>query len=183
MKNTKAVWIIGICLLALGASSTLMGKTDPDENNTPAVLMTNERLYQILKRIDSNVEGKTGFWKFKVDKTTVTLITDQKADRMRIIIPIVKAEALSPEILFRLMQANFDSTVDARYAIAREMLWSAFIHPLSTLSDDELIKGLGQTVNLVLSYGKNYSSGLLIFRGGDSEELRQRELIDNLLER
>ena len=102
MKNTKAVWIIGICLLALGASSTLMGKTDPDENNTPAVLMTNERLYQILKRIDSNVEGKTGFWKFKVDKTTVTLITDQKADRMRIIIPIVKAEALSPEILFRL---------------------------------------------------------------------------------
>ncbi len=31
------------------------------------------------------------------------------------------------------MQANFDTALDARYAIAKGALWSTFIHPLSDL--------------------------------------------------
>ncbi len=47
----------------------------------------------------------------------------------------------------------------------------------------EFISGLGQTVNLSVTYGKSYSSGALIFRGGDSTDLQRGELIDQLPER
>lgn len=46
---------------------------------------------------------------------------------MRVMIPINAADVLPPEELLRLMQANFDSALDARYAIANELLWGVFI--------------------------------------------------------
>jgi hypothetical protein len=49
------------------------------------------------------------------------------------------------------------------------MLWSAFIHPLSDLSDHQFIDGLAQTVNLAATFGTTYSSGALVFGGGDSQ--------------
>ena len=81
------------------------------------------------------------------------------------------------------MQANFDSALDARYSIAKDIIWGAFIHPLQELKDEEFLSGVGQAVNLALTYGEAYSSGGLIFGGGDSQSLRQRELIDRLLEK
>ena len=82
----------------------------------------------------------------------------------------------------RLMQANFDTALDARYAVAQGRLWGVFIHPLSPLEHDQFLSGLAQTVNLALSYGQSYSGGASVFGGGDSngiyqnllEELRRR---------
>ena len=70
--------------------------------------------------------------------------------------------------MLRIMQANFDSALDARYAIAQGKLWGTFIHPLSELSDLEFLIALGETANIVLSYGTSYSSGMFMFGGGDS---------------
>lgn len=58
------------------------------------------------------------------------------------------------EELLRLLQANFDSALDARYAVARGILWAVYIHPLSALTDREFLPGLGQTVNIVRTYGR-----------------------------
>lgn len=145
--------------------------------------MNNKQLGVLIKRLDENVKGQPGYWQFKIDEQLVYVITDEKADRMRIIAPITKVEVLKKEELFRLMQANFDSALDARYSIAKGVLWSAFIHPLSPLSDKEFLLGLGQVVNLVATYGTSYSSGALIFQGGDSRGLQRRELIDRLLKK
>ena len=79
------------------------------------------------------------------------------------------------------MQANFDTALDARYAIAKDTLWSAFIHPLHSLDDEAFLLGLGQVVNLVNTFGSSYTSGLLIFRGGDSGGIREKELLDELI--
>jgi len=54
------------------------------------------------------------------------------------------------------------------------LLWSAYIHPLSVLSDHQFIDGLAQTVNLAATYGSTYSSGALIFGGGDSQQEQSR---------
>ena len=70
-----------------------------------------------------------------------------------------------------MMQANFDSALDARYAVAKGVLWSAYLHPLSTLKADDFVSGLAQVVNLAATYGSTYSSGALTFGGGDSSEL------------
>ena len=48
-------------------------------------------------------------------------------------------------------------------------MWSAYIHPLSELTEHQFIDGLAQTVNLAATYGTTYSSGALIFGGGDSQ--------------
>jgi len=145
--------------------------------------MDNNRLDTIIRRLDDKPEGRKGYWQFKISTLTVTVITDEKADRMRIIIPIIEAEKLNHDYLYRIMQANFDTALDARYAIAKKILWSAYIHPLSSLDDDEFLTGLGQTVNLVTTFGTSYSSGLLTFGGGDSQAIREKELIQELLDK
>ena len=145
--------------------------------------MNNQRLGILIKRIDGSAQGKPGFWRFIVEGREVSVITDERANRMRIIVPIAPAANISTERLVRMMQANFDSALDARYSIAKDIVWGAFIHPLRELGDQEFLSGLGQAVNLALTYGEGYSSGALIFGGGDSQTLQRRELIDRLLDK
>lgn len=141
-------------------------QVDPRVEN-PA--MNNQHLQALIEGIATDIEGQPGYWRFSVEDFPVTVITDVKADRMRILVPVAEVGAIDAERLMRLMQANFDSALDARYSIAKGIVWSTFIHPLSALSDRQLIDGLAQTVNLAATYGSSYSSGALIFRGGDSQ--------------
>jgi len=145
--------------------------------------MNNARLDALIKRIDNKAQGKPGYWRFTVEGVSVTVITDEKADRMRIMVPVIPVDKLDPETLTRLLQANFDTALDARYAVAKGILWSAYIHPLSPLQDKEFLEGLGQVVNLNETFGSSYSSGSLMFRGGDSKDLQRRKLIDDLLKK
>lgn len=151
--------------------------TDPATTTVP---MTLARLEAILRAVDPALESQGAMFRLKVGAVQAIIVTDLRADRMRILVPVRPTEGLTEADLQRMMQANFDSALDARYAIARGTLWSAFIHPLSPLGKDELLSGLGQTVNLATSYGGLYASGGLVFQGGDSAPL-QRRLIEDLL--
>lgn len=141
--------------------------------------MTNARLDELIKRLDDKSRGRPGYWTLTIDEREVLVITDERADRMRIISGVAKADQLPPELLYRLMQANFDTALDARYAIAKDILWSAFIHPLSPLADAQFVSGVAQVVNLTLTFGSTFSSGALTFGGGDSGELL-KELLERL---
>ena len=143
--------------------------------------MSLETMHIILERLDEDLQNQNGNWQLTIADIPVVIVTDAANNRMRILVAIRKADTLTPEDLTRIMQANFDSALDARYAIAKDLLWSTFIHPLSTLHDRQLIEAIGQTVNLARTYGSSYASGLLLFGGGDSGAIQQRELIDELL--
>ncbi len=158
---------------------TFSAIAEETEDNTYA--MNNDRLDTLIRRLDKKPDVRDGIWELKIGNHAVTVITDENSDRMRIVIPITETAELSEKKLYRIMQANFDSALDARYAIAKEILWSAFIHPLSTLTDEEFLNGLGQAVNLVDTYGSTYSSGAETFVGGDSNNLNEKELIKDLL--
>jgi hypothetical protein len=173
--------LISLILILLTNFSVFAADSPTPE--LPANTMNNERLAGIIKRLDNKVEGTPGFWQLHIEDHEVTVLTDEKANRMRIIVPVTGVESLKEGELTRLMQSNFDTAQDARYAIAKGIVWSVFIHPLSSLTDHEFISGLGQTVNLSITFGKSYSSGALIFRGGDSADLQRQPLIDQLLER
>jgi len=151
---------------------------DEQQQSVPAP-MDNARLDALIRRIDSEAEGRPGLWRFTVREREVLVITDERADRMRILSAVAKADALEPELLYRLLQANFDTALDARYAIAKDVLWSAYIHPLAALGDAQFVSGIAQVVNLALTFGSTYSSGALSFGGGDSGELI-RELMERL---
>ncbi|WP_170545116.1 hypothetical protein [Ruegeria arenilitoris] len=144
--------------------------------------MDYERLGKIIFALDPEAQPQGPGFQLTVSDVPVLVITDINADRMRAMVPIRGAEGLTAEDMRRMMQANFDTTLDARYAIANGTLWAAFIHPLSLLKKDQLISGLAQTVNIANSYGTLYSSGAAEFGGGDSGDL-QRALIEELLKK
>jgi len=142
--------------------------------------MNNDRLEKLITRIDANPDGQKGYWKIQYKNIPVYIITSEKANRMRIISPITSSESLGKDKLYRMMQANFDSALDARYSIAKGKLWSAFIHPLNELNDEQFLSGLAQTITLVNNYGDSYSSGAIVFNGGDSQGLNNKTFLDIL---
>ncbi len=115
--------------------------------------MNNTRMQDLLQRVDPELQGKLGSWVITHEAVKAQIITDEKADRMRVIVPIVKVEDIEEGELLRLMQANFDSTLDARYSVANGVVWSAFIHPLTALSDEEFISGLAQAMTAAATFG------------------------------
>jgi len=143
--------------------------------------MTLEHMGVIIKRLDKQAkQTRKGFWEFKIIGIPVIIVTDEKNDRMRILVGIKKVATMGKQELMRLSQANFDSALDARYAIAKGVLWAAYIHPLRALHDKQFISAIGQTVNIVREYGKSYSSGALFYGGGDSEQILKEQLIQQL---
>ena len=144
--------------------------------------MTFERLAEIAIALDPEAEIHERALRLKINDIQVTVVTDAARDRMRAMIPIRSLDGINQQDLYRMLQANFDSALDARYAIGQGFIISVFIHPLSPLEKDQFIEGLGQVVNLALTYGTAYTSGAITYGGGDSRELH-RKLIDDLLKK
>lgn len=155
--------------------------TDSEEVQAIEPPMTIDRLAEIVFALDPNAQSQGASFQMIINEIPLVIITDPIADRMRVMTPVTRVGSLSGEQLMRVMQANFDTALDARYAIAQGTLWSTYIHPLSPLEKDQFISGLGQTVNLAQTFGTLYTGGAQSFAGGDSAPLQQ-QLIQNLLQ-
>lgn len=146
----------------------------------PVPAMTNGRLLGLIKRLDPHPQGRNSIWQFQVAGKKVLAVTDWRADRVQIMTTIPNTGKISRRQLLRLMQANFDSTLDARYAVALDKVWSVYLHPFRSLTEAEFFSGVSQVVSLVETFGDTYTAGQLMFRGGDSpaieEERYQRSL-------
>ena len=81
--------------------------------------------------------------------------------------------------LMRALQANFDSALDARYAVANELVWATYIHPLSPLLEGQFLSAVAQTYTAAETFGTTYTSGAFTYGGGDSAE-EQRKLLEEL---
>jgi hypothetical protein len=126
--------------------------------------MNNDRLGMLLRRVGRDLKGEPGFWNFTLDHVRITCITDEAQDRMRIIAPVAGMNAVRPDDLRKCMEANFHRALDARYCIYQDRLWSAFIHPLSELSEELLFSAIDQVAELVKTFGTTFSSGGLVFK-------------------
>ncbi|MEO1028208.1 MAG: hypothetical protein AAFX02_04030 [Pseudomonadota bacterium] len=144
--------------------------------------MTGDRLIEIILRIDPDAEvsgTNNNVVLMRFGEIPVQIVFDENAGRMRAMIPIAEAEGLDAAFMKRMLQANFDSVLDARYAISQGYVFSVFIHPLDTLTEVDFTSGLIQTVTAAATFGREFTSGSAIFGGGDSAEL-QRELEETL---
>lgn len=153
---------------------------------TPAVAqddpMTPGRLIDIVRDIDPDATLTPNGIEFVIEDIPVLVVFALGADRMRAMVPIAGIDDVTPEEMLRLMQANFDTALDARYAVAQGRVWGVFLHPLSGLDREEFLSGLTQTVNLARTYGTLYSGGAAVFGSGDSAGL-YNDLLDDLLNR
>jgi len=177
--------LLGCALFLVPTSSLAQGSVSPSPEEDVIVPQEAEaaaRLLAFVTELDGDAELQVNGALFTVEDVQLQLVFDLNADRMRLLTSIAPADDIPAADLVRMMQANFDSALDARYGIAQGALWATFIHPLASLTMDDFASGIGQTVNLVRTYGTTYSSGALVFGGGDSAE-ENRQLIDELIQR
>lgn len=174
--------ILALALSGLAQGQSTLAEAPPVAAKTGAVDMTLDRMEQIVMALDPDAERAGSAFRLTIEDVPVLIVSDPRADRMRAMVPIRSAEGLSDDDLMRMMQANFDSALDARYAVAEGRVWAVFVHPLSPLRAEQLISGLGQTVNAATTYGTLFTSGEVQFGRGDSRG-EQRKLIDRLQDR
>lgn len=138
------------------------------------------RIGEVIEALDGEAQRQGNNWQFTVEERTLLVVTDAAAGRMRIMTAIAEASALPEGAMARLLQANFDTALDARYAIADGLVWGTFIHPLDSLTTRDFASGVLQTKTLADTFGTTFSSGALNYGGGDSGAILE-EQIEQLL--
>jgi hypothetical protein len=139
--------------------------------------MNNERLETILNVVSDSIVGQKGAWQFKINERMFMCVTDESHNRMRIMSPITKQEALNNEDLLKTLAANFHTALDVKYALSDQILWSVFIHPLKELTDKQVKNAVSQVYMAAITYGTTYSSTDLVFPGAIKEEVLDEEII------
>ncbi|NOQ90566.1 MAG: hypothetical protein GQ549_06445 [Gammaproteobacteria bacterium] len=127
--------------------------------------MTQDEMEKVVIESVDVIEQKKGYVVFLYKKVRMALISDVTHDRMRIIAPVTEYSKLTLEQVNKVMESNYHKALDARYATSDDILYSAFIHPMSPLSANELTNALNQVATLALTFGNSYSSGELSFAG------------------
>ncbi|WP_299408316.1 hypothetical protein [Acaryochloris sp. IP29b_bin.148] len=140
--------------------------TKPDTPSSGST--TVDQLEAILRQEASDVQVEQGQVSFKYEGQTMLILTSAQHNRMRIIAPIKKAAEITPEQRDNMLLANFHSALDGRYAVSNGIVFATFLHPLSSLQEQDFRSALSQVNQLVQNFGTTYSSGALGF--GVSEE-------------
>jgi len=124
--------------------------------------MDQARLEMLFAEHVEAITGPPGAIETVVDGIQLYCISDAANDRMRFIAPIARASTLDPRVLPVLLQANFHSTLDARYAISEDVVFATFLHPISSLTPELVESGMAQVLSLVQTFGTSFSAGGVI---------------------
>lgn len=127
--------------------------------------MNSTKMAQIIASLSDQFKQQESIIQFVIGNTKLLCLFDEKHDRMRIMTAVGLEKALDSDVLLTLLRANFHSTLDARYAASKGIVYATFIHPLSSLSEAQLRSGIAQVLSLQRNYGTSYSSETLIFGG------------------
>ena len=102
-------------------------------------------------------------WVFSCGLHQMMIQTQENANRMRIVAFIAHEADLDQAELYKLMEANYHSALDARYALTDGQLVSLFLHPFEELTATQFVLGLFQTITCAKTFGTSYSGGTMIF--------------------
>jgi len=127
--------------------------------------MTQEGLHAILAEVAQGFRAEGPIAVVRLGDTQLLCISDELADRMRIIAPVKRVEEATPQELLAALQANFHTVLDARYAVSNGVIFAAYLHPLSPLTREQLLSAMQQVAAARASFGTDYSSGGPVFGG------------------
>ena len=131
--------------------------------------MTLDRMDAIIREVGSEVERKGGAWAFKVSDIPILIVTDEKANRMRVLAQVGNLTEITAEQLEATLYANFHTALDARYAVSGGTMYSVYLHPLRELDPDQLKNAIGQVGALTVNFGTTFSSTDLFFPGSTGQ--------------
>ena len=130
--------------------------------------MNNRLLDELIREVGDNVDGQPGYWQFEFIGRQLVCITDEHFNRMRVMTPVANEESLSDATVRKILAANFDRALDAKYATSQDLLWAIFMHPLRELTPRQISDAFQQVQTLADNFGTSYSSCGLYFGGADT---------------
>jgi CelD/BcsL family acetyltransferase involved in cellulose biosynthesis len=130
---------------------------------SPGAGMSLSAMDQLIRQVDPKAQRDGGSWTLQIQNVPLTVVTDERADRMRILCPVARTNEVTEIQYLRAMEANFHTALDARYATSHGILFSVFIHRLSTLDAQDFLSGAEQVAHLAAGFGTSYSSGVMRF--------------------
>lgn len=125
--------------------------------------MTVKELHKIIRKKTNIREHNDDIWNVEYKDFPVMIVADNKANRMRILSPIVPRNAVNERLLEKLLEANFHSALDAKYCIWEGVIISIFTHPLKELNKERIVDAIQQVVRLSETFGTTFSSTDLNF--------------------
>jgi len=177
MNLASSVFLFAITLAVSSATAQTPEQPDTEQQQATEQLgMTQSEMKRIISEIAEDVEGDTNNLTFYYNNANLTLLSNQAANRMRIISPVVSAKDLNEQQILATLLANYHLSLDARYAIGDGILYAVFIHPLKELSEDQLVSAVRQVATLRNTFGTSYTSGELSFGVQQSQTEEQIDL-------
>ena len=120
--------------------------------------MSQRRMELIFLEQVDKVEGSSGMLHSVVDGVRIYLLSDPENDRMRMMSQIAPADRLRRRFLNVLLEANFDVTLDARYAISEGVVYGVYRHPISRLTRADIETAFTQVLALAKNFGTSFSA-------------------------
>ena len=145
------------CGLAAAGCASLGSVGEPAEAAVPPA-MDQARVEKLFSREVDAIEGPSGALRTIEDGVEVYLLTDPASDRMQLIASVAVADQVDPRVFNILLQANHFLTGDARYSVSNGVIYAVYLHPISSLTEDELVSGLEQVIALSKNFGTTFSS-------------------------
>ena len=176
MRRLLPLVVLGLACASAAASSspaqpvaaTTLPSNERQTVATPACdesPMDLDRLDRAVRELDSDAQRDGRVWQLSHASVQMAVVTDPKADRMRILSPVARVADLQPEVMAVLLEANYHRALDARYATSDGIVYAVYIHPLGALENAQVRSGIEQVANLVRTFGSTFSSTDLSFGG------------------
>ena len=128
--------------------------------------MTTDQLDQLLRVRFESVESGDGQWKASAGEQEVVVVADRDSDRLRIMVPVAAVDRPDAGTFRLLLEANFLSTLDARYAIHNGILWALFLAPLAAVPEHLVDAAISQVLELARTTGSSYSASPVALGAG-----------------
>ena len=113
--------------------------------------MKTAEISPILERLfnseDINHDAEEA-WQIKNSQIHLLVILSEDRSWLRLLSPIAAASE-AQSLLPQLLEDNFDTTLEARYALNQNVLWGVYHHRLATLTPEDLESAIASIVALV----------------------------------
>ncbi len=112
--------------------------------------MTPEEIASTLTELFDPAPVQTkapGSWQVETANFQILILLSDDQSWLRVLIPIVSAQAAQPFIA-QLLEANFDDTQEARYALHQGVVWGVFQHSRESLVRSDLTDAIARLISL-----------------------------------
>lgn len=86
-------------------------------------------------------------WVIQENDSRLLVLLSEDQSWLRVMISIASEREAQP-YLQQLLQANFDDTQEARYAIAHDVLWGIYQHDLSSLTEAGIKQAIARLIHM-----------------------------------